>query len=50
MKPPASESEPKKAPNKKNPDECPECGSKMLARRGGCTTCLECGWSSCAIA
>jgi len=32
------------------PEECPECGSKILARQGGCTTCLECGWSSCAIA
>ena len=35
---------------KKVIEECPECGSKKLARQGGCNTCLECGWSACAIA
>jgi hypothetical protein len=27
-----SEVETSETPNKKNPEECPECGSKMLAR------------------
>jgi ribonucleoside-diphosphate reductase alpha chain len=31
-------------------EECPECGSKMMAHLGGCLTCLNCGWSACVSA
>jgi hypothetical protein len=27
--------------------ECPECGSKNLQKQGRCSTCLDCGASSC---
>lgn len=28
---------------------CPECGSTNIMIAGRCTTCLECGASSCAL-
>lgn len=31
-------------------DKCPECGSKNIIIQGGCTTCLDCFSSSCAVA
>jgi DNA-directed RNA polymerase subunit RPC12/RpoP len=34
MKPSVSESEPKSIPRRRTPEECPECGSRMLAQSG----------------
>lgn len=30
--------------------KCPSCGSNRLFREGGCTGCLDCGWSVCPVA
>ena len=27
---------------------CPECGTDII-KTGGCTLCLECGWSACSV-
>lgn len=31
-----------------NPNVCPKCGGKMI-NTGGCSECLDCGYSPCAI-
>jgi len=31
-------------------DKCESCGSPNVMIGGGCTTCLDCGSSSCAVA
>ena len=31
-----------------NPNKCPKCGGKMI-NTGGCSECLDCGYSPCAI-
>lgn len=28
--------------------ECPNCGAELV-HEGGCTHCVECGWSACGI-
>lgn len=29
-------------------EECPQCHEKTLTHQGGCTSCLNCGWSKCS--
>lgn len=36
--------------NKDTYVKCPSCGSSRLFREGGCTGCLDCGWSVCPVA
>lgn len=31
-------------------DICPTCRGQNVIFQAGCNTCLDCGWSSCAIA
>ena len=34
---------------KKQEPTCPHCGSHQIHVEGHCTTCNECGWSTCSL-
>ncbi len=41
--------EPSEQPGSVVLEKCPVCGSTNLRRAEGCITCMNCGWSKCAV-